>query len=181
MENRDNQQNNGQGFAIASLIIGIFAILFSIIPCVGTSAIIIGTVAVVFGTVALTKASASQSPKGLSIAGITLGGSAIVIAIIWLTVIVSAKSFFKDHFQNRFENFTEWADNGDQINTDDNYEDFDKTESLENLEKALDELEGVIDETNSDINDTVTKIHKETKEAIKVIREDIEDAKSQKQ
>jgi len=44
----------------------------------------------------------------------------------------------------------------------------------------LDELEGVIDETNEDVNDTVSKIHKETKEAIKVIREDIKDAKSQK-
>jgi len=180
MENHPNQQNNGQGFAIASLIIGIFALLFSIIPCVGTSAILIGSVAVIFGAVALTKASATQAPKGLSIAGISLGGSAIVIAIIWLTVIVSAKSFFQDKFQNKFENFTDWADENGQINIDNENEEFDKTESLENLEKALDELEGVIDETNEDVNDTVSKIHKETKEAIKVIREDIKDAKSQK-
>ena len=179
MEYKTNQQNNGQGFAIASLVIGIFALLFSIIPCVGTSSIIIGAVAVVFGTLALTRANAADSPKGLSIAGISLGGAAIVIAIIWLVFIVGAKNVFEDKFQGKFDHFTEWADEFDNIDIE--TEDFNNTESLKELESALDELEGVMDEVNAEINDSLNEVHNDAKKAINKAREEINDAKKRKQ
>lgn len=176
MENKNNQANNGQGFAIASLVIGIFALLFSIIPCVGTSAILIGIVAVVFGAVSLTKANTTEAPKGMSIAGISLGGLAIVIAIFWLIFVVGSKSVFQD----KFEHFFEWAEDFEQIdiNIDD---EFDEMEKLENLENALDELEGIIDDVDGDIHEAVIEVKEDAKEAIQEAREEIEDAKIKQQ
>jgi ElaB/YqjD/DUF883 family membrane-anchored ribosome-binding protein len=171
MENISNQQNNGQGFAIASLVIGIFAILFSIIPCVGTSAILIGIVAIVFGTVALTKAQTHDTPKGLSIVGISLGGLAILIATLGLVCVVGSISNIREKFENVFE----WAEEFDNIEIDDN--DFKDMESLEELENALDELEGVIDSANDETDKVLEDVHKDAKEAIKDAKEEIKDAK----
>lgn len=173
MENMSNQQNNGQGFAIASLVIGIFALLFSVIPCVGTSAILIGIVAVVFGTVALTKANSSDAPKGLSIVGISLGGLAIVIAIFWLMFMVGSKSILKDRFHNVFE----WAEQMDNVDINIDAEDFEDMESLDELEKALDELEGAIDEVNSEVKKAVDTVHAETQKVLEEAKGEIEDAK----
>jgi hypothetical protein len=154
MENKIDEQNNGQGFAIAGLVIGIFALLLSIIPCIGVSAILLGIIAVVFGAVALTKAKLPESPKGMGIAGITLGGIAIFVAVLWLVFVVGSKSVFK----KRFENLIEWTDEFDNI--DDTYDDFDDMDSLDDLESALDELEGVTNDTNSEdiVNDTIIEI-----------------------
>jgi len=116
----------------------------------------LGIIAVVFGAVALTKAKLPESPKGMGIAGITLGGIAIFVAVLWLVFVVGSKSVFK----NRFENLIEWADEFDNIDSDDTYDEFDDMDSLDDLESALDELEGVADETNGEdiVNDTVIEI-----------------------
>lgn len=175
MDNTSNQQNNGQGFAIASLVIGIFALLFSVIPCVGTSAVLIGIVAVVFGTVALTKANTTDSPKGLSIAGISLGGLAIVIAMVWLIFMVGSKSILKERFENVFE----WADEFENMDIHIDDDDFDDMESLEELEHALDELEGVIDEVNEEVEGVLEGVHEEAMEAIEEAKDEIKNAKEE--
>ncbi len=175
MENKPMNQNNGQGFAIASLVIGIFALLFSIIPCVGTSAIFIGIVAVVFGAVALTKATTPDAPKGMSIAGVSLGGLAILIAIFWLIFVVGSKSLLK----NKLDHVSRWAEQFDNSSFDNN-DDFDDMESLDNLENALDELEGAVDSANTGVNKAVNGVHDDVKKAIDDAREGIKDAKSKK-
>ncbi len=171
MENKTEQQPNGQGFAIAGMVIGIFALLLSIIPCIGTSAILLGIVAVVFGAVALSKANKPDSPKGMSIAGITLGGVAIFVAVFWLVFVIGSKSVLKD----RFENFFEWTDGFEDIEIDD--EDFEDMKSLDDLEDALDELEGVVDEVNDSIEVAIEDIHEDAKEAIKNAKDEIKTAK----
>lgn len=175
MENSTNQQNNGQGFAIAGLVIGIFALLFSVIPCVGTSAVLIGIVAVVFGTVALTKANTTNAPKGLSIAGISLGGLAIVIAMVWLMFMVGSKNIIKERFQNVFE----WADEFEHMDIEIDDNDFEDMESLEELEHALDELEGVIDEVNGEVEGALNEVHGEAKDAINDAKKEIDKAKEE--
>ena len=172
MENK-TQQNQGQGFAIASLVIGIFALLFSIIPCVGVSAILLGIVAIVFGIVGLTRPNMISGSKGMSIAGISLGGVAIFVAIFWLIFVVGSKSILQD----RFEHIFKWTEQFDDSNAD---WDDEKMESLENLEKALDELEGAIDSTGKTVNEAVEGGNIEVKQAIEDARQEINDAKSAK-
>lgn len=171
----ENQGNNGQGFAIASLIIGIFALLLSMIPCVNFSAILIGSAAVIFGIVALSRAVDTNQSKSMSIAGISLGGMSIFIAILIWVFIVSSKSEIKD----KFENFFEWAEEFEEDfdgNVDIEIE-FDNEESLDNLEKALDELEGAVDDVNEEVNEAVNEVHEEVKDAIEDAKEEIEEAK----
>ena len=168
MENQTNQQNSGQGFAIASLVIGIFSFLFAIIPCVGTLAILFGIIAIVFGSIALTRATDKNQSKGMGIAGISLGGVAIFIAILMTALIFNSKNLFKDKFKEHFE----WAKEFEDI--DENFEDM---ESLEDLEKALDELEGAVDEINKEVNKSAVEIQAEVKKALEDAKKDIDDAK----
>lgn len=168
----ENQQNNGQGFAIASLIIGIFAFLLSVIPCVNFSAIVIGAAAIIFGIVAISRADETKQSRGMGIAGISLGGVAIFVAIFMWAFIISSKSIFKDKVEHIFE----WAEEMEDFEGDIEIE-FDNEESLDNLEKALDELEGVIDEVNDDVNEAVQDVHEDVKEAIDDAKEEIEEAK----
>ena len=140
MENTTNQQNSGQGFAIAGLVTGIIALLIAIIPCVGIIAIILGLVAVVFGAVAFSKAKIDNSPKGMSIAGLTLGVMSIFLAIFWLTFIIGSTNKFKNKAEHFFEFFEEFDNSNTNFDEDFN-EEFKDLESLDELEKTLDELE----------------------------------------
>lgn len=170
----ENQQNNGQGFAIASLIIGIFAFLLSIIPCINFVGIVIGAVAIIFGIVSLSRANETKQSRGMAIAGITLGGVAIFLAIFMWTFIISSKSVVKDKVMHFFE----WAEDIEQYDNDNDIE-FDNQESLDNLEKALDELEGSVDEVNDQVNDAVKDVHKDVQQAIDDAKDQINEAKEQ--
>lgn len=64
-----------KGLAIASLITGILALLFSAVPI---GSLLVGTVAVVMGVVALRQAQS----KGMSITGIITGGLGILICVV---------------------------------------------------------------------------------------------------
>lgn len=154
MNTQINSQNNGQGFGIAGLVIGILAVLISFIPCFGGAAIIIGITAIVFGSIALSRANVTQMPKGMGIAGLSLGSFAVLIGILWMVLIIGAK----DHLRNHFSEFWQWTEHLDDsdINIDLD-EDFDNKQSLDELEKALDELEGTsnnsADSVSIDIKD----------------------------
>lgn len=140
MENTTNQQNSGQGFAIAGLVTGIIALLIAIIPCVGIIAIVLGIVAVIFGAIAFSKATSDNSPKGMSIAGLTLGAVSIFLAIFWLTFVIGSTNQFKNKAEHFFEFFEEF-DNSN-IDFDEEFdEEFEDLDSLDDLEKTLDELE----------------------------------------
>lgn len=167
MENNYKTVNNGQGFAIAALVIGILALLFSFIPCLGGAAIFIGSVAVVFGAISLSRAKGPESPKGMGIAGLSLGGIAVVISIIWILFIVGSKGNF---FNAR--NFFDWLKQMDDVeyNIEDDFED--DLESLEDLEKALDELEGAVDEVNKEVDGAVKEVQKEVNDAVNEVKKE---------
>ncbi len=167
MENQERTQNNGQGFAITSLVTGIVALLLAFIPCFVVAGILLGGAAIVFGTVSITRANANNQPKGMSIAGLSLGSLAVLISIVWIVSFVGAKGKFQDHFKNAFD----WIEHIDDLE-DEIEDEFNNIESLDELEKALDELEGVIDEVNEEVNEAV-------KDALEDAREEIKDAKEQ--
>lgn len=176
MENTNIYENNGQGFAIAGLVTGIVALLLSFIPCFGGAAILIGAAAIVFGAVAVSRANATNSPKGMGIAGVSLGSLAAVIGILWMIFVVGAKGKFENHFEKIFN----WVEHIDEIDVDIEDE-FKDLESLEELERELDELEGVLqdmnDEVGSVIDTVIEEVHNEVQKAIDEARDDIKEAK----
>lgn len=79
----------GKGMAIASMVLGIVAVLFSFIPVVNLLSFLLGIAAVVFGIIALKKNSAS---KGMSITGIITGAVSLFIAMLVLILFGMAMS-----------------------------------------------------------------------------------------
>lgn len=149
---KQNQQNKDQGYGIAALVIGVFAALFSFIPCVGVISIVLGALSIIFGSIALSQAQQTNVPKGSAIAGIVLGGIALLIALFWIVFLLGAKDKFKDTFEDKFEQFQYWSDDSGEF--EDNFDDID---SLDELEKALDDLEGEMKDVQNDI-DTVNEM-----------------------
>lgn len=68
---------------VASLVIGIIAVLLGFIPFCGIIALIPAIVGVVLGIVDWVKKSKQGQPKGMSIAGTILSSIAVVIIIVW--------------------------------------------------------------------------------------------------
>lgn len=75
-----NSNNSNNTIAIIGLVLGIIAILFSFIPCVGTLAFIPGVIGLILGVIALLKAKDNGDPKGMSIAVIVVSVLACAIS-----------------------------------------------------------------------------------------------------
>lgn len=82
-----NQPLKSNGFGTAALVLGIIAVVFSIIPVVGFIAFILGPLALIFGIIGITR---KFTKKGTSITGIILGALSIIIAIIVTAMIAAA-------------------------------------------------------------------------------------------
>jgi len=74
----------GQGFGIASLILGIIALLIALIPCIGLFALIPGIIAIVLAIVGLSQANKANGAKGVIIAGLLVPILGTLLAAIWL-------------------------------------------------------------------------------------------------
>lgn len=83
--NNSAQPKPTSGLAVASLILGILAI---VLACFGVAGIICGILAVIMGGVAL---ASKKSGKGMAIAGLVCGLISLVPAII---VISAGRTFF---------------------------------------------------------------------------------------
>jgi predicted PurR-regulated permease PerM len=174
MENNFNQQNNGQGFGVASLVIGLVAFLLSFIPCIGIIAVFIGTAAIVFGAVSIAKANSASGSKGLGIAGVSLGTVALVVSLLWVMFFIKLGT--KANIEEKIQSFFEWTDNQSQID-----EPTDDMKSLDDLENALDELEGVRQEVEKAMNDSTKEMQQEVKKALEEAQKEIENAKEVKE
>lgn len=84
----------GAGFAIASLVLGIFSVILGWIPVFGWIFVVL---ALVFAILALLKIKKGEaSGRGMAIAGLVLGGIGLVIAVIvMITFITSVGSSSK--------------------------------------------------------------------------------------
>lgn len=134
----------GQGFGIASLILGIIALLIALIPCIGLFALIPGIVAVVLAIVGLSQASKANGAKGVIIAGLVVSILGTTIAAIWL-IFFSAGGAFLNEIKNNpeiegiFEEIIE--DISDEIKDSKTFEVTIESDDTENLEKTLEDLE----------------------------------------
>jgi len=70
--------------AVAGLVLGILAIVISLIPCVGVFAIIPAILGIIFSAVALGQAKKAGQGKGMAMAGLILS----IVAIIWVPIFV---------------------------------------------------------------------------------------------
>ncbi|MHC6219827.1 hypothetical protein [Arthrobacter sp. MMS24-S77] len=85
--------SKGSGFGTAALVLGILAIVFSIIPIAGFIAFLLGPLAIIFGVIGLTR---KFSKKGTSAAGLILGVLSVIVAIIVTAIIAAAAQSVSD-------------------------------------------------------------------------------------
>lgn len=136
--------NAGQGFGIASLILGILALLIAFIPCIGFLAIIPGVVAIVLAIVGLSQAGKAQGAKGVIIAGLVVSIIGTILAATWLILFSAGGIFFnemgKEPFKRKIESVVKEFNSGFEKEygkeVDKTIDDFGKQ-----MEKTLDELE----------------------------------------
>jgi len=76
--------NNGKGLGMAGLIVGIVALLFSFIPCVGMYAALPAIVAIVLSVISMRQASKIAAPKSMATAGLICAIIALLIAAYWI-------------------------------------------------------------------------------------------------
>jgi hypothetical protein len=69
----------GKGLGIAGMVLGIVAVIFSFVPCLGVYALIPGLIGLVLSIVSFVQANKAGAAKGMAIAGIvcSLVGCAI--------------------------------------------------------------------------------------------------------
>jgi hypothetical protein len=72
MENTtsNSNPNAGKGLGIAGLVLGIIAVVFSFVPCLGAYAVFPGALAIVLSAISISQANKANAPKGLAIAGL---------------------------------------------------------------------------------------------------------------
>jgi hypothetical protein len=131
----ETKTNAGQGLGIASLIIGILAIIMSVIPCIGLIAIIPGVIALVFSIIALNQASNGNGAKGIIIAALVISILATSISILWGFVFsrtVGNKYWWKANIEKALEQKS-------------NVDDYAVKQFGDNLENVLEELEAEAD------------------------------------
>ncbi len=146
------KKQNGRGLGIASMVCGIVAVIFSMIPCVGMSFLPIAVVALVLGCISCKQAVEGGASVGMAVTGIVTSAFALIFIIAWLTAVfkmdVREKNIFND-FKNNFE----W-----RIETDE--------EIFEGTDSTMVRLGAILDSMNNpasvhlDINpnDTIVKM-----------------------
>src|SRR5436190_7492498 len=73
--------NEGNGMAVASLVLGILSVLTGWIPIVGLVAWILAPLGLIFGFLAIGK----PNGKGMAIGGLITSGLGLLICIAWVT------------------------------------------------------------------------------------------------
>jgi len=97
-----------QGPAITSLVLGIVAAVFCLIPIVGMISLILAPIGFVFGVIAWRGAAKSaRAGKGKAIAGVVLAVVAFIGAIAWTVAVATAVDQASDDFFRAFATATE--------------------------------------------------------------------------
>lgn len=76
----------GNGMAVAALVLGIVGAVFGLIPILGVIAFPLGLLAVVFGFIGRRKSTG----KGMALAGIITGALALVLAVVGVVLVKDA-------------------------------------------------------------------------------------------
>jgi hypothetical protein len=95
----------GKGLGMAGMIIGIVALVWSIIPLLGAGAWWLALVGLILSIVAFFMAKNGGNPKrGAMLAGIIMNVVAIALAAFWIYKIASTMMDMKDGMEDAFKN-----------------------------------------------------------------------------
>jgi hypothetical protein len=72
--------------AVASMVLGIVALVFTFIPVIGTIAPIIAIIGIVLGVMGKKQLAATGQPSGTATAGIAMSVVALVISLIFTII-----------------------------------------------------------------------------------------------
>ncbi|MBS1635508.1 MAG: hypothetical protein JST26_06255 [Bacteroidetes bacterium] len=101
MEQTTTTSTKGKGLGIAGMVIGIVALVWSIIPLIGAAAWWLALVGLILSLVAFFMAKNGGNPsKGMMITGIILNIVALGLAIFWIYKIASAASAMVGGLEN---------------------------------------------------------------------------------
>ena len=144
----DSRSNPGQGLGVAGLVLGIIALLISLIPCIGLLALIPGIIAITLSSLALSQANKTNGNRGFIIAALVIsiiGTSFAAISGVFLASISRHADRWVNPIVHIF-NDNKHVDDNDDEDTD-VADDFGK-----DMEKELEKLEKSIDTTNLNIH-----------------------------
>jgi len=75
---------------VASLVMGILALVVCWIPCFGAWALLFAILGIIFGAVGIVKAKKTNTGKGQSIAGLVCSIVATTVVVLWIFVFAAA-------------------------------------------------------------------------------------------
>jgi|GEM_PF-321099 len=84
MEQRTN------GMSIAGMVLGIVSLLVSFIPCIGVFAAVLAIIGLILSALGYKSAKDQAGPTTMAIVGMVLSILAIIIAILWGTMLAKA-------------------------------------------------------------------------------------------
>lgn len=158
---------------IASLVLGILALIVSFVPCVGVYALVFSILGVILGAVGIVKAKKSGEGKGLSIGGLVCNIVATAIAIWWF-VVMGAVVTEADNLGKSFNDLSNELDKGKEALSDR----LKKTIS-ENLQTNVSsKIKNFLDESNNEedatLDTSLKEISSELEKGLKDLSNDLE-------
>lgn len=106
MVKENTQSEAGKSLGIAGLVVGIIALVFSFIPCLGMIALLPGVVAVILSLVGIIIASQKNGAKGLTIAAFIISLLACAIAGYQTRMLMDATANMKGVAEEINKNYT---------------------------------------------------------------------------
>lgn len=76
--------------AVAGMVLGVVAILLSLVPCIGVVAIGPGVLAIIFAAIAMARSKTTGEGRSMATAGIVCGIIACVWPLMWPLIFVAA-------------------------------------------------------------------------------------------
>lgn len=85
----------GNGMAVASLVLGILAVPFGLVTWPGA---LLGILAIIFGALGISKGNKVGKGKGMAIAGLVLGVLGLLICVAMIMLVLSIASHGARHY-----------------------------------------------------------------------------------
>ena len=101
MEQSNAPSTKGKGLGMAGMIIGIIALIWSVVPLLGAGAMWLALPGFILSIIAFFMAKGGGNPnKGAIITGVILNVVALGLAIYWTMQIMNAAGEINDAFRN---------------------------------------------------------------------------------
>ena len=142
--NNYNRQT-GQTSGTIAIVLGVISLILAFTPCIGMFALIPGVITLIFSAISLTRASNTNSSKGLAIGGFGLALVSMLIAMLWIAGLRKSGVFDNtDSRQSKLHKLLE--------NIETNIEELEDRDNQRTIEIYADEDDFDIDSTESGID-----------------------------